>query len=91
MADNSFRLNRNGIAEILKTEFTGQINQLADDVAAGARSIVGNDIDVEVEHYTTDRGAASVTIADAKGLELQATDGALTRAAAAVGLEVKVK
>lgn len=41
--------------------------------------------DVEVGEYTTDRNAASVSVP----AEAQARDGALTRAAARVGLEVR--
>jgi hypothetical protein len=42
-----------------------------------------------VHGYTTDRGAASITVEDVRAMAWQARDGILTRAAGAVGLEVK--
>ena len=87
MARQAFRLDRRGVGEVLKSQGT---TQLINTVAAQVRDAVDVDDDVEVtmEPYTTDRGAASVAIEDPRGLELQATDGALTRAAAKVGLDV---
>ena len=76
---NTFRPNRKGIGEVLKTEFVDEINRLAQAIA----DEVGDD--AEVRFYTTDRGAAAVSVP----ADRQATDGALTRAAAAVGLEVR--
>lgn len=90
MAKPPFRLDRKGVGEVLKGTFTAQINELAEKLADEVRATIADDsVPVEMEAYTTDRGAAMVTIADARGLELQATQGALTRAAAKVGLEVK--
>ena len=76
----AFTLYRKGVGEILKTEFVDEINHLADEIGDKI-----DDDEVEVRYYTTDRGAASVTVP----AEIQATEGALTRAAAAVGLEVR--
>ena len=81
MAANTFRLNRKGVGEILKTEFVDEINRIATEMADD----IGDE--AEVSFYTTDRGAASVTVP----AELQATEGALTRAATKVGLEVRAK
>lgn len=89
MATNGFRPDRKGIGEVLKTEFRDEINRYAHAIEAEVQNTIGDDITVEVREYTTDRGAASITIADARGVELQATQGALTRAAAKVGLEVR--
>jgi len=78
MAD--FRLNFKGGAEVLRSEWiTAQVNAVAHSVADD----IGDEADVD--EYTTDRSAASVSVPAA----LQATDGALTRAAAKLGLEVK--
>lgn len=44
---------------------------------------------VRVDSETTDRAAASVVLAHPAGIAVQAKYGALTKAAAAVGLEVK--
>lgn len=85
-----FRLDKKGVGEVLKT----QCGEVIDDYAAQIDDQIRTshpDVDVEVDRYTTDRGAASVTIADPRGMALQASDGALTKAAAAVGLEVKAK
>lgn len=89
MARDDFRLDRKGVGEILKTQFTQQVSDLAEAIADNVRDIVDPGVDVEVEVFTTDRAEGSVAIADPDGLALQATDGALTRAAAAVGLEVR--
>lgn len=84
-----------GIGEILKSrEMAAAIDDLADDIAAGVRDgIADPDIAaaVGVESYTTDRAAAAVTIAHPAGLAIQAKHGALTRAAAAAGLDVKAR
>jgi len=76
-----FTLDRKGGAEVLKQIAAAQINALAHQVGARAGK------DAEVEEYTTDRAAASVTVP----AEQQAKDGVLTRAAAAAGLEVRAK
>lgn len=89
MAANGFRRDSKGIAQILKTEFAEEVNKCARAIADEVQSAIGDDVEVEVREYTTDRSAASVTIADPRGKELQATQGALTRAAAAVGLDVR--
>ncbi|MFC0314487.1 hypothetical protein ACFQNE_02045 [Gordonia phosphorivorans] len=90
MARPKFRRSHKGIGEILKSpEFAAQMTTMAEQIAA--ETDVPDGVDVLVEAYTTDRGAAAVIIADPAGMELQATDGVLTRAAARVGLEVKAK
>ena len=87
---SGFRLNRRGVGEVLKQQCGPAINEVAEQVAAQVRASIDDDsIEVVVDTYTTDRGAAAVPIADTRGMEFQASDGALTRAAAAVGLEVK--
>lgn len=87
---NAFRRNRRGFREVLnRGETSAAVNLLAERVAANARTRVPDDVDITVDHYRTDRGAASVAIADPEGLALQAKGGVLTRAAASAGLEVK--
>lgn len=81
MAKSGFRLNRKGGAEVLKDLAAPHINALARQVASAAGG------DAEVEVYTTDRAAASVSVP----AEQQAKDGVLTRAASAAGLEVRSK
>lgn len=76
-----FRLNYKGGGQVLKELAAQQINAVARQVAAGAGP------DAELETYTTDRAAASVSVP----AEQQAKDGALTRAASAAGLEVRPK
>ena len=86
-----FRLDRKGVREILLTQCGPAVNAAAAQAAARAKAAVDDDVPVETSPYTTDRRAASVTIAHPTGMLLQASDGVLTRAAAAVGLEVKAK
>lgn len=87
-----FRLNRAGVGKILKSnEVASKVTGVAERIGAAVRSQVGPDVLVRVDPYTTDRGAAAVVIADQHGAAMQASDGALTRAAAAVGLSVTSK
>lgn len=78
---SNFKLNRKGGAEVLKVLAAQQINAIAKQIAAQAGP------DAEVDEYTTDRAAAAVRVP----ADQQAKDGALTRAAAAAGLEVRLK
>lgn len=96
--DVTFKLDRAGIREALKSQQLRQgTNTLARTVAnnvegQGHKVDHGRDaLPVEVEPYTTDRAATSVTIAHPAGAAIQVKHGALTRAAAAAGLEVKSK
>ncbi|NMD55187.1 hypothetical protein FK530_06790 [Tsukamurella conjunctivitidis] len=81
MADPKFKLDKRGGAEVLKQLAAEQINALARQIAAQAGP------DAEVEPYTTDRAAASVSVP----ADQQAADGVLTRAASAAGVEVRFK
>ncbi|WP_306358848.1 MULTISPECIES: hypothetical protein [unclassified Nocardia] len=81
MATNRVRLHTANLGKLLKTEFGPMVNDAARKVAAAAGD------DAFVEEYTTDRQAAAVMVP----AEQQAIDGKLTRAAAAVGLEVRAK
>ena len=89
----SFRRDSKGIREILNSDAgAAVVTEAAEQVAALVRASVGDEIVVEVNPYTSrDRRAAGVAIRDSRGVEVQASTGALTRAAAAVGLEVKPK
>lgn len=95
MAKESFRLDRKGVSEILKGQCAPVINEIAGQIADGVRSDLADKLDpdelVEVESYTTDRGAASVTIASVRGMEFQATHGVFSRAAGRLGLDFKSK
>ena len=77
------RLHNANIGKMLRdsNRFAPLVNAVAQTVA----DQIGDD--AFVEHYTTDRNAAAVV----GPAELQARDGALTRAAAALGLEVRTK
>ncbi|WP_019204582.1 hypothetical protein [Tsukamurella sp. 1534] len=81
MADPKFKLDRAGGAEVLKELAAAHVNELARQIAAAAGA------DAEVETYSTDRAAASVGVPAHR----QATDGVLSRAAAAAGVEVRLK
>ena len=86
MSFKPVRLNRREIGRILKQDYAAQVNELANKIADEARALVGDDA-VELQEFTTDRAAASISVP----ASLQATDGALTRAAAKCGLEVQSK
>lgn len=73
-------LDYKAIGEILKTQTQGLVNDWAKKVAA---TIPG----AELEEYTTDRQAAKVRVP----AHQQAKDGALTRAAAGLGLVINQK
>lgn len=77
----SYEPNYRGGEKILKDMAAKHIRAMGEKVAAAAGD------DAEVDHYTTDRAVAAVRVP----AEQQAKDGVLTRAAAAVGLEVHSK
>ncbi|MFE6126807.1 hypothetical protein ACFQ6Q_00820 [Streptomyces sp. NPDC056437] len=84
-----FQLDTAGVREILRGDEVRQlIDGKADEVAANVRALKP-EAPVEVRKYTTDRGAASVVVADVRGMAWQARDGILTRAAGSAGLEVR--
>ena len=88
----SFRLDRKGVSQLLKGDLgraaTDDAHKVADQIRADYPDLAA---DVDVEAYTTDRGAASVMVKDGRARELQVREGLMTKAAAKVGLEVKAK
>jgi len=78
------KLDHAEIRKMLQTAPRGVVNQAANEVAASVR---GRGHKAEVEHMTTDRAVARVKT----NFYDQAAHGALTKAAASVGLEVKTK
>jgi hypothetical protein len=85
-----FRLDAAGVREILRgPEVRQLIDGLAGEVAANLRVLVPPGTPIEVRGYTTDRGAATVVVADRQAMGWQARDGILTRAAGFAGLEVR--
>lgn len=91
------RLDSKGIAEILRSEgIASAVDALAEQIAQNVRGqgftvSSGDPLPVTVDHYTTDRRAASVTINHPAGIGMQAKHGVLTKAAAAAGLEVRAR
>lgn len=77
----SFELNLEGGAEVLKQLAAAEVDALAKRVAEEAGK------GAQVDEYTTDRAAAAVRVPAYR----QAKNGVLTRAAAAAGLEVRLK
>ncbi|WP_433592315.1 hypothetical protein [Nocardia sp. CA-145437] len=75
------RLHNANVGKMLRLKFAPLVNELADRIAAAAGD------EAFVETYSTDRSAAAVLVPT----EVQARDGALTRAAASLGLEVRTK
>lgn len=101
MPDN-VKLNHAGVAAILKSgEMAALVNGAAEEIAANVRAqgqkvgaLEGSgeiDLPVTVSPTTTDRAHASVALAHPAGIAVQAKHGALTRAAAAAGLDVRQK
>ncbi|HET7666544.1 MAG TPA: hypothetical protein VFK56_10840 [Mycobacterium sp.] len=95
-----FHRDSAGFAEILKSAGAQRaVTDLAEQVAksvenqgiqVGAMSGGGQvEIPVETSTIITDRAHASVTLAHPAGLAVEAKYGALTKAAADAGLEVK--
>jgi hypothetical protein len=76
---------------------TAEVKAAADAIAENVRAqgirVEGTpgdvELPVEVRTSVTDRAKASVSIAHASGAAVQAKHGALTKAAAQVGLDVK--
>lgn len=86
MSESNVKLDHKGIAEVLKSaEVRALMNDVAHQVAEAASGAINGASPVPVHEYTTDRGAASVSIR----AKYQVTDGVLTRAAAGLGLEVR--
>ncbi|MFG2748011.1 hypothetical protein [Streptomyces xanthophaeus] len=85
-----FELDTAGVREVLKGQAVrDMIDGYAEQVADNVKALLPSGVPVEVRKYTTDRGAATVVVADVRGMAWQARDGILTRAAASAGLEVK--
>jgi len=83
-----FKLDHAGVREILNSpEAQAACMELANQVAGNVS--VKDGVDVTVTPSRTDRAGAHVTIAHPGGLAMQAKRGALTRAAASVGLTVR--
>jgi hypothetical protein len=92
----SVRIHKPGVREVLKTypEVRAAIRALAEQTATIVRedeSVVRHAAEVVVDDYLTDRQATAVTIKHPGGLGMEAKHGTVSRAAAAVGLEVKTK
>ncbi|WP_280265346.1 hypothetical protein [Nocardia wallacei] len=81
MAGPKVTLHKANVGRILRQQFRDEVNALAHALAEQ----IGDD--AMVDEYTTDRAAAGVRVPT----ERQTVDGALTRAAAALGLEVRAK
>ena len=85
-----FELDAAGVREVLKGQGVRDlVDGYAQQVADNVKPLVRPGVPIEVRKYTTDRGAATVVVADVRGMAWQARDGILTRAAAQAGLEVK--
>jgi hypothetical protein len=95
------RLNHKGVEQILKSApMAAAVKAAAERVAENVRGMgikVGDkdggpreyDLPVTVTMTTTDRAHANVTIAHPAGQAVQAKHGALTKAAAQAGLDVR--
>jgi hypothetical protein len=89
MARQVIKLDHAGIAEFLKSEkIADVIDGYAQQIAGSVSAMLPPGADVVVDNYTTDRAAAAVTIREPMAQAWQASDGVLTKAATAAGLEV---
>jgi hypothetical protein len=85
-----FRLDAAGVREVLRgPDVRALVDSVAAEVGANVGALVPPGTTVEVRSYTTDRGAATVVVADPRAMGWQARDGILTRAAAFARLEVR--
>ncbi|GAA1780008.1 MULTISPECIES: hypothetical protein [Actinomycetes] len=85
-----FELDTAGVREVLKGQAVRDlVDGYAQTVADNVKAKVPSGVPIEVRKYTTDRGAATVVVADVRGMAWQARDGILTQSASAAGLEVK--
>jgi hypothetical protein len=100
---NRIRLNHKGVEQVLKSApMAAAVKAKAEQVAQNVRDQnikVGDrdggkheyDLPVKVTMTTTDRAHANVTITHPAGEAVQAKHGALTKAAAQAGLDVKAR
>jgi len=83
MARVKIELDSAGWAKLLKSApVAAAVRKAAEDVAARVRPLARTrrgPVPVVVDSYTTDRAAASVTIAHPAGQGIQAKHGALTK------------
>lgn len=86
----SFQLDRRGVREVLQSpEVRAMVDEVALNLQVRVRAALPPGTQVRVKRYTSDRDAASVTIADVRGMAWQARDGVLTRAAGELGIEIR--
>ena len=84
---SSFELDLEGGAEVLKVVAADAMRELGLQVAAAADEGATVEEYAQVSDRVTDRFVVSVSVP----AERQAKDGALTKAAASVGLEVRLR
>lgn len=85
------KLDRAGIAEVLKVMMRAPVDEAAAAIAANVDVGSVTEAEVVTRSYTTDRAAAAVSIAHPAGLAIEAKHGALRKAAASQGLKVVSK
>lgn len=91
MAGYSLRIDVAGIAEVLRgPDSRALVDGLADAIAAEVEAY-DDRAEADVRRFTTDRAAASVAFVHPNSMDLQVRDGVLSRAAAAQGLEVRLR
>ena len=89
MGKAKVELDYEALGRVLKKQLRGPMTRLAAEIAANVD--VPSGVPVTVRPYTTDRAAAAVTIAHPSGVAEQAKHGALTKAAARLGVEVTAR
>lgn len=91
VGDLVIHMDSDGIEEVLRSPEMADLMLSTAEEIDGAMLPLPDGDPVVIDQYETDRQAASVTIAHPLGKLWQARDGVLTKAAAAVGLDVKEK
>lgn len=96
MSTFRFKLDRKGVGRLAKSQgVTDALHHYADPMADRVKANMSasidepDGIDVVLTDHTTDRATVGILVKHPLALLAQAQDGAMTRAASSVGLEVK--
>ena len=84
MGTVELHLDHAAIGQWLKTVPAAAVSAIAEGIGESARQQNDSDLEIYVEHYTTDRARSHVSVP----AFLQARDGVLTKGLAAAGLRL---
>lgn len=89
MAKARVSINHDALMDFLAQNYMGELEAMTKSVAASVDVPEGVEVITKVDRDRTGRPRGMVTIAHPTGVILQAKNGALTRAAAENGLDVR--